>query len=271
MSGIVPSFILKASRAKEHFQEVQSLVTSYAERHPYTMLKGPEEDGKCFHYLKFSEQPSDEIAIAAGDVIHNVRSGLNHLATALVPSQYRKKVQFPIFITDPFDVDPGTQRSFGNRSRDRASWNRSTDGMPDGAIAFLKSVQPYALMWQRDQSVDGLTIIEELSNNDKHRQLILLATGLKDGTIKYTWPDGNKVTRTRFGDLKDGARDTLPMPVEVDVEIQGTTAIAVDLGEDAARPGHHVLLELVGSLEKAINVLEGLALTGLTPYLLPTE
>jgi hypothetical protein len=271
MSGVVPSFILKAARAKHHFDEVEALVGAYGDRHPYVMRKGPAaQDNSCLHHLEFTEQPSDDIAIVAGDVVHNVRSGLNHLATALVPPEFRRKVQFPIFMRDPFELDPSTGALYADRAGDRGNWKRFTSGMPDGAVEFLVSVQPYSTFWEDPGSVDGLTIIEELSNNDKHRQLILLATGLIDGAITYTWPNGKTVTRHSFGDLRDGARDTVPMPAEVEVEIRGTPAIGVNIGPDPLRPERHALLELVGSLDKAIKVLDVLAITGLTPFLRAT-
>ena len=232
MSGVVPSFILKAARAKHHFDEVEALVGAYGDRHPYVMRKGPAaQDNSCLHHLEFTEQPSDDIAIVAGDVVHNVRSGLNHLATALVPPEFRRKVQFPIFMRDPFELDPSTGAVYTQIAQVIEETGRgSLLGCRMAPLKFLVSVQPYSTFWEDPGSVDGLTIIEELSNNDKHRQLILLATGLIDGAITYTWPNGKTVTRHSFGDLRDGARDTVPMPAEVEVEVRGTPAIGVNIG-----------------------------------------
>jgi hypothetical protein len=106
---LTPSYYLKFQRAEEHFDLIEPLILRYVDAHPYLVSMGVEDENHCsFRYVHFTNEPSDLIAVVAGDVIHNLRSGLNHLAAACTTSNHWRRVQFPIFDSDPFQKDRKT-------------------------------------------------------------------------------------------------------------------------------------------------------------------
>src|SRR5688572_12484690 len=82
------SFDLKIDRAEEHLKELEHAVGRYCDRHPYKAVERMEgnQQGSVWR-LRFTEQPDPWLTVIAGDFLYNVRSGLDHLAAALVPEQ----------------------------------------------------------------------------------------------------------------------------------------------------------------------------------------
>lgn len=100
--------------------------------------------------------PDEMISILVGEVIHNLRSALDYLVYALAWADSRKfqeKTQFPI------DDSPRVfkQRKEGKRS--------GLTGLNRSHIAEIERLQPY-------KRCDWTKRLRDLSNHDKHRELI---------------------------------------------------------------------------------------------------
>jgi hypothetical protein len=234
------------------------LIADYVDLRPYVVGEGVEDDqGRSMRFLHFTVQPSDELAIVIGDLIHNVRSALNHLAAACSPRENWRSVQFPIFEEDPSTIlDPQRRKSALN------AWNRQTTGMTKAARAALKTLQPY-YPGLDNKTFHGLSIVEELSNTDKHRELVVTGFGLRDPTITTTINGLKLRSKTVSGDMNDGAKITTePFPREVKMEIEGTTLVVVSMGEK----GGHV--ELPSALYTVIRACRKCAIPTLLPHVL---
>ena len=111
-----------------------------------------------------------------GDVLHNLRSALDHTAWALVeagttpvPSSPRL-VQFPIY------------DDAGNFS---AQVTKRLPGVSSEAVAIIESVQPY----QRGATAEALGVLARLSNEDKHRHIPASVVGTASFNLSWTGID----------------------------------------------------------------------------------
>lgn len=148
----------KLERAKKHLHDLTVLLSCFKDeyrevsagfRDPATgFIRGP------YSRHRLPVFPSDGIT-AAGDIVHNLRSALDHLAYQLVlvgspgiePS---RRIEFPI------------AKDLATYKAEKA---RKVEGMRADAIAAIDSLKPYK---------DGnphLWRIHELDNIDKHRTL----------------------------------------------------------------------------------------------------
>jgi hypothetical protein len=65
-------------------------------------------------------RPDHRLPLIAGDVVYNLRAGLDHLACALVSVSDRSHVMFPILIESVWDIpvqDAENQQGTKNRQR----------------------------------------------------------------------------------------------------------------------------------------------------------
>jgi hypothetical protein len=170
-----------------------------------------------------------EWGLVLGDVAHNYRSCLDHIAWALVqrgrtpPDRLtrwqRGKVCFPI-------VD-------GERTDFNSALPRCLPGVRRADIAVVRSHQPYK-HGKRVRSQNALAILARISNDDKHRTVQPILTMPRDCHYKVSNQRDCVITETkmsgvfRAGPLEVGAklapvyiRKTGPHP---DVEMEGQLA-----------------------------------------------
>ncbi len=247
------SWRLKIERAKHHLVELEAKISAYGDRKPYEIRRERERGAKHNRrfVLHFTEKPDPEIAIVMGDVIHNLRSALDHLAVAVAPRNRQSKASFPIFASDPWatNADGGYVDA---KARDR--FEHAVKDMPADAVAFLKELQPYAnpsrwpalretlrlkdtRLGYRFEYPDThmLTVLSRLENNDKHCRLVAVVGGLEQAVCTATFDGRSLGEENIFPLCADGAtvyRTGYPIPVprpepEVQVEIRGTVQVAV--------------------------------------------
>lgn len=166
-------------RGDEHFDALQNSMHEFFGREPYEIIGDSEpESGQHVMRIKLREWPPHEWSPVIGDIVHNTRSALDHLAWQLVKRNRREpivgKTQFPIFSIDPFDRNayPTTKKW----KRALSLWDRQTEGMHPRDIAFLKDLQPYTR--EDDPAFHPLHRLREISNWDKHRELHFAAIAL---------------------------------------------------------------------------------------------
>jgi hypothetical protein len=245
---VIPSYVSKKHRAARHLAEITELVSVYAASRPFRVGTGPaDERGLCERYLEFTRQPGDEIAIAVGDFMHNVRSGLNHLAAACTDDEHQRSVQFPIFTTDPgLYQGPDT----------RNSWKRQTAGIAPAAYAAIDALQPFRSP-QNQTIANGLTLVEDISNTDKHRELIILATALSEPIVTVVAPNGQRFPIHNEGAIAGGSRiGPDRFHPDIQLEIDGTPWVAVSLPDG----GHADLMVALPTILSAFGeVIDALA------------
>jgi hypothetical protein len=133
-------------RANEHGKALNEAIDEFTERHPYAVVHDfkPEINYYVVRF-KVREWPDPAWSPILGDIVHNMRSALDHLAWQLAIRNERNpasvRSQFPIFTRRSFDpsVYGGPERA--KRARD--SWENQTRGMHSNDIELLKLLQPY--------------------------------------------------------------------------------------------------------------------------------
>ncbi|MGA2522057.1 MAG: hypothetical protein ABSG81_14725 [Acidimicrobiales bacterium] len=260
---LVPSYLKKLARAEKHLADLKAEFGRFADRHPYTLAITVQRQRNLYR-LEFTESPENtDIPIIAADVIYNIRSGLDHLAAALVPAKRRDSTMFPIFWQGVWnDPVPGENEQ---RAKDRSRWESYTRDMRPEAVAHLKRMQP-RVRGDNEEAVSFLRAINQLSNTDRHTKLPLIATALKNVRITWSGPDGtprqghdprtdDPVVGVNNGAAIDGIPDDA-----TNVQILGTPAIVVRVTKPAAE------LELVPTLEGALPVIREQGVMPLLPF-----
>lgn len=160
----------KIERAKHHVRDLEARLDTFRQLRPYRLFSETESDtGHTVHKVRVHHQPSAELSLVAGEVIHQLRSGLDHLAWQLWDANGRtgreKLVYFPVYETEPeyITVRPGKIQAF----------------FGPAAVSILDTLQPHAtgnsLLWK----------LHQMNNIDKHRRLSLVACSVVDLALTF--------------------------------------------------------------------------------------
>jgi len=158
-------YSLKLSRARSHLDDLETKLANWANSGHHSVFNEPDPDSgpDCFR-LRVSADPVpvDPFAVLIGDVLHNLRGTLDHLAYALaekhtgrpLPDDIAKDSEFPVF-----------------GHKDLKAIRKKIRGIDPTAQTIIESLQPY----QRGNhfTSDPLWKLHELSNIDKHRLLLV--------------------------------------------------------------------------------------------------
>jgi hypothetical protein len=240
---VAESWRLKLTRAQQHLSDLNIEIDRYAQQHAYEAVRYTgsgkcHEHTNCWRYqLRITKEPDPWLAILTGDVIHNMRSGLDHIAVALAPRSRRYEAKFPIRMTDPW---ARKGRSYAAHNPEtRRSFNTAVKGMSGDAVAVIKQLQPY-----QPGGAPGTHFLAQLSkleNADKHRQLLAFVPGLSEVTT-IAEARGEVLTQSfltpehfvkkdaqvsHFGWLGSPSLEES----EVNVEVRGTPVVAIKLIE----------------------------------------
>jgi hypothetical protein len=116
-------------------------------------------------WLKFhvEREIPPRFPVLAGEVIHHLRSSLDHIAWILSSESYRQSnerdITFPILTTRP-------------KQDKKSAYDRKIKGITaPAALTLIEQLQPYNVGNSADQP---LAIIQDLDNFDKHRALVLV-------------------------------------------------------------------------------------------------
>jgi hypothetical protein len=169
---------LKFDRAQEHLRDLKDEIGRYTDSHPYVAERIPpskKDQGIWQYVLRVTEQPNPRIAILTGDVVHNLRTSLDHLYVALTGDKGR---DFPIYDKDPWERG-ADGRLLPNRLEDRERFMASIKRAKPRAKTIIKELQPYRVgpKWYNH----SLSTIRRLDNADKHRNLIPTTAGVLEG------------------------------------------------------------------------------------------
>jgi hypothetical protein len=168
--------------------------------------------------------PIDVLPIA-GDVIHNLRAALDHLAGHLVivgsGKEPSRRIEFPI-------------------AKDEATYEaekaRKVEGMRPEAIEAIDRLKPYK------GGNDALWRIHELDNIDKHRSLFTVA---HDYLFWADWFDGDYWLKT---DSPNFSGVDAQVEQNVQLEIEEAASQPSIASSNALLPTLHQLVDFVESL-----------------------
>jgi hypothetical protein len=226
---------VKIERAKKHLRDLAAEVLALENTavvvmdydtdvppHPIVALhSGPIPPG----FQSIPTLPFDVVSIA-GDIVHNLRSALDHLAYQLVligspdavPS---RRIEFPIAET---------------ATKYETEKARKVEGMRPEAIEFIDRLKPYK------GGNDALWRIHELDNIDKHRALFTMA---QDFLFISDWFPGTywlKTDNPNFSGVEANVKQDIQSEIE---EAVSNPKIAQS---NALLPSLHQLVDFVENL-----------------------
>jgi hypothetical protein len=239
----------KFERADEHLEALQAEITRFFEAHPYgTFSDFNPHTGEHSLRIDLRNPLPVKWGVMLGDVLHNARSALDHLAWQLVkhgpkglPSKEgtRRQVHFPVELTkDRFDDLP-VLPYFGEDAR-----------------RIIREKQPYH---RGDKArLHPLAILDQLWNTDKHR--VLHPSSMKTSgenptlviegppSVPGIWADyavnvplehGAEIMKFRLPALIDSTYDSawgVHVWKEPDVKMQGGFSVDIAFGERRFSP-----------------------------------
>jgi hypothetical protein len=258
-----PGSILKFERAHQHLSDAKAAVSQFfAADDAYEIASDEEtEPGKQLFWITLLRDPPEEISLAAGDAIHNLRSALDHIVYELSSKREAnpRDTSFPLF-TKEEDWD----------KRDKRGALQISSGLyrvrllPDGAKTLIYNLQPCPRPepWKPDlfgPNRQRLRELHSLDIADKHKNLNV--------AVLYAGPSAigtNEFSPTRFEHFHMGPlqRDTrtlllrLSFPEgKVDVELIPMLDIVFSEGLTPNEPVGRKLDELLRNVGMVLNAL----------------
>lgn len=286
------AYTLKLGRAEKHLRELRETIPFKSESQECVAVREIDPNSNVWRFTAHLEQKaSPELGLIVGDIVHNLRAALDHMATALRPSERLRNGQFPILRDDIWAANPNAGEELDNIKRSRDDFESNVRGMHPDAVAIIRSHQPH--IESASPGVHPLAVISALDNADKHFALAVVATGIQDPetTLSYNGPEryfkltygakGTVVEGGRVGELRINHNTLRDMGVEleterdfiiramrsesaeVDVKIIGTPRIAVELRELKQRGA---VLRLPDVLEHSLSTLKNDLFPLLEPF-----
>lgn len=186
---------VKIERAKHHLRDLEVVRNGFINGNAYRIERETNTETGYNVYRVFDVQtPPADIGSITGDVIHNLRSALDHLAYQLVyvnGATHTKQTAFPIW---------------DSAAEYKAQRARRVKGMAQGAIDAIDAIEPY-----QGGKGAGLWVLHYLDISDKHHALLTPLINVTEAsfTTPGFWERGYRgvggVSFPNFGKpLKDG-------------------------------------------------------------------
>lgn len=219
--------LAKLDRARLHLKTLNREIGAFKRSNSAEFIREDDfEAQEIVLRLKVLREPKNpKWGLVAGDLVHNLRSSLDHLVWQLVllhGGKPRRHNQFPVIRVEKDYWEPQGDHSESVRDRMLA-------GIPDEHRAAIDGVQPYLAGDQSGSTT--LALLSQLSNADKHRLIhaafVLTAAPTEDSFL-VTTPDESGATAVitvNWGALEDGAEvmrvrsDPPGSPVNVNANI----------------------------------------------------
>jgi hypothetical protein len=260
--------IAKLDRAKTHFQALNKSIGAFkrSKTHDIVVTKNDPLTGEQVANLRILKRPKNpEWGLVLGDMVHNLRSALDHLIWQLVilnGEKPRRQNQFPVIGTkaEYWEVQP---------NRSESTRDRMLAGVADEHRTFIDLVQPFN---GREDAPEGtrtaLSLLSSLSNTDKHRVVhagfALIEEPTPDLFEATTLHEGVAVDIVmNWGELEDGAEIMRfrPDPPGSHVQMKATIPMYVTFrhGGRNLRPEHvRLVFEWVDSYVRGFRpIFEG--------------
>lgn len=179
MSHLV-SVHAKVDRARDHLLRLDDELQAYLDADPITVVRQFQPESKmAFIAVRVKQQPPVSLSVLVGEIAHQLRSGVDHIANGLVLAAGNAPTRRTAF---PVCLRPPTRLSVSG-------------GVTAETLAQVDAVQPYR---QGNPEAHPLHVLNELWNVDKHRNLHLTALMLTNTQVSLSPPDGSSMVGGQF-------------------------------------------------------------------------
>jgi hypothetical protein len=153
----------RLKRADDNIRNLHAEISGFFAESEYPVI--PNTDGELFRKAVAYHQGRDiplRFSILAGEIVHHLRSCLDHITWQLSTEEQRvshpKRIEFPVFEKRPSTKD------------ERSSYQRKVEGFQSAtALEMIEDIQPYN---SPNPSDDLLLILHKMDIVDKHRELV---------------------------------------------------------------------------------------------------
>jgi hypothetical protein len=232
---------LKLGRAHDQLQGLSSEIDAFFKLNPYVIEYQINPDTlDIFGILRVRHNPPAIWSVVIGEVVHNLRSALDHLVwqlvikeTSTVPTT--NKTQFPIFET-----------LAGYQSRGEPVFLQGVGGT---AKAIIKSAQPFETGGQKSP----LWHLHELSNWDKHRSITFAAATRRSAAVQAVADEVESLFISTPGPFQDDAElfrvrlkpSTVPFRERIDkVKMEGNLTFHITFEQPKIMLGTQIMAGL---------------------------
>ncbi len=160
----------RLKRADQNIVNLHDEITTFFKKCDYPIIPHPndKEWQNAVDYHRNLEIPL-RFAVLAGEIVHHLRSSLDHLvwifSSAKARTENSVSIAFPILWRDP--PTPKELKRF----------DRNIQGITDSRVRdIITALQPYHR--GGDGIDDPLAIVHEMNRYDKHRELLLVSSGI---------------------------------------------------------------------------------------------
>jgi hypothetical protein len=195
-----------------------------------------------------------DYSIRVGEIVHHMRSALEHAIWQMVPNPSQGRTGFPVFTLEHKDSADPNKRHY---ERDGL---RMIDGINPAAATLIHSLQPFAT------GIDQrLSVLNDMWNWEKHRLLNMMVIFLN--AVAPWWrylSDGRALALPAFSvptDLDDRAEITrIPHPsdfVQGEVQMEAEVAVSIRFTDGPAKgkSPEEFLLSLLDFCSSTISAL----------------
>lgn len=190
----------KIDRAKRHLEELNADMEAGTSQQLYGIrTRDDPQTGERVVQLLLPRKLFIQYAVVVGDVIHQLRSALDHLVWELIirsggvpherPRGRKPPTGFPIFRTKTGYEERGLPM---------------IEGINDKAAAIIRGLQPFGDTY----TSDPLYLLHAMWNRDKHRLLNLATSQIVAYQANFVYPDNrfrHLITDTGLERAEDGA------------------------------------------------------------------
>jgi hypothetical protein len=169
----------KLKRADRNIVNLKSEIDTFINSGEYPTIPHPDDKmwQQAVNYHKTKRIPL-LFGVLAGEIIHHLRSSLDHVAWHFSSDEARRTphdIEFPIFEKEP------------RREKEIERYNRKVQGITKPRVlACIKDMQPYKA--GADVCNDSLLIVHNMDRFDKHRELVIVDSSVVV-EVPSTMPD----------------------------------------------------------------------------------
>jgi hypothetical protein len=158
----------KLKRADQNIVNLDAEITNFVSSGKYPTIPHPDDETwqEAVNYHRSKRIPL-RFAVLAGEIVHHLRSSLDHVVWHFSCNEARLKdqngIEFPIFEKEPHPSD----KNAINR------YNKKIQGITNTQVlGWIKEMQPHHS--GADVADDPLLIIHNMDRFDKHRELVIV-------------------------------------------------------------------------------------------------
>ena len=244
MSGNFESAFMKLLRAKQHWHDLCQRDEFFWKRHSKDeLLLTKDPDGRYRIVLGLA-YPSEYVSCIIGDIIHNLRSALDHVVVELIQlngHRADRNSAFPIGSSNQHFLSAVVSK---------------TRGASDKAISMIRSLEheaiPPGVIWG----------IHTLDVTDKHKTILTMATlhSIKNLRVKYK-SRSIRLPTLEIGHDAPSTPFRLPLPPDADESdislsrsFEAHRSIVFGKGRPfEGQPIIHTLMQLIDHIEEIVG------------------